>query len=52
MACVWELQRRPGKIGDDWQKALFKSKDRANQAAAGWLKEGYSIAGPYRRAVY
>ena len=52
MACIWEVERRPGSIGDDWQKVLFRSKARALQAVQGWLGEGYTIAGPYRRTVY
>jgi hypothetical protein len=52
MAKVWDLQRRSGKPGDDWQHSLFSSKAKAWAAAAEWLREGFTIAGPYPRRVH
>lgn len=51
MAAVWELLRRPSDRGDDWQRSLYSSKAKAWEASAEFLREGYTMAGPYRRRV-
>lgn len=52
MPHVWEVMRRPGATGADWNTSLHRSKARAFEAVAVYLKQGYTIAGPYRRTVY
>jgi hypothetical protein len=51
MAAAWEVERRKGDTGE-WQPVLFGSKARALAHVSAWLREGYTIAGPYKRKLH